>query len=620
MRIFACIGLIAFVRCAPQSYSGTQGTLDDGTLETIGDIFGNGQDNQNLKDGGYGNGDQTGKLAADDVNIGDILGGNGQSGNVGTGGVNVNVEVVQETNTYVPDDYVEPTGNLVDQATQKVDETFDRCEDYTESQGYECVPYYQCHNGTIITDGAGLIDIRNGFGLALNPEESKCEGFLDVCCKDPDFVRPPPPKIKYAPRCGQRHQYGLGARIQGFTQGESQFGEWPHMCAVLHETIVEPEGGYGGQAEQTTANLYQCGGSLIAPGVILTAAHCVNGFIQNPTELKIRCGEWDTQNETEPYPHQDRKVANLEIHPLFEPKNLFNDFALLFTQEDFVLASHIDTVCLPNIDEVFDNERCFATGWGKDQFGSQGEYQVVLKEIDLPVVNNYECQERFKQSRLGNKFKLHDSFICAGGEQDKDTCKGDGGSPLVCPSKNNPDTYVQAGIVAWGIGCGEGYPGAYAAVSKALCWVDYVMSCYQDGYSNIFPSFNGYTSNVCQPYMDNLRTTVNILSQKRLPQVLKQIMEGYINLSNLCNVEWPQPSGPLTDVSANQRDPAGGDNYSGDQAGGDNYSGVQTSGDQKTAGDNYSGDQTSGSGNLVKGDDYNGAPADIVEKVPEQPY
>merc|ERR1712168_664288 len=110
------------------------------------------------------------------------------------------------------------------------------------------------------------------------------------------------------------------------------------------------------------------------------------------------------------------------------------------------------------------------------------------------------------------------------------------------------------------------------------------------------------------------------LSQKRLPQVLKQIMEGYINLSNQCNVEWPQPSGPLTDVSANQRDPAGGDNYSGDQAGGDNYSGVQTSGDQKTAGDNYSGDQTSGSGNLVKGDDYNGAPADIVEKVPEQPY
>ena len=48
--------------------------------------------------------------------------------------------------------------------------------------GYSCVPYYQCSNGSIVTDGAGLIDIRNGFG-ALNPEASKCPGFLDVCCK-----------------------------------------------------------------------------------------------------------------------------------------------------------------------------------------------------------------------------------------------------------------------------------------------------------------------------------------------------------------------------------------------------------------------------------------------------
>merc|ERR1711936_988987 len=63
--------------------------------------------------------------------------------------------------------------------------------DYTASQGYECVPYYQCNNGTIITDGEGLIDIRNGFGI-LSPEDSKCPGFLDVCCKDPDFIPPPP--------------------------------------------------------------------------------------------------------------------------------------------------------------------------------------------------------------------------------------------------------------------------------------------------------------------------------------------------------------------------------------------------------------------------------------------
>merc|ERR1712013_402331 len=156
---------------------------------------------------------------------------------------------------------------------------------------------------------------------------------------------------------------------------------------VLHEKPLEQEGGYSGEPQ--TVNLYQCGGSLIAPGGILTAAHCVDKFRQTPTKLKIRCGEWDPQTQPEPSPHQDRYVQALNIHPEFDGRNLHNDFAVLFTSEDFVLSSHIDAVCLPQAEELFDGTTCFATGWGKDKFGSAGQYQVVLKEIDLPVVSNY---------------------------------------------------------------------------------------------------------------------------------------------------------------------------------------------------------------------------------------
>jgi len=522
MKTFLSLCLLSLSRGAPQ-YSGDQtGALDAGSLDTIAEIFGT---SGKQVDTGYGSGQQTGALS-DDV---DVL-----------------VQVIQESNNEYPNDYVpESAQQVVDKATVEVNTDFENCADYTESLGYECVPYYQCHNGTIITDGAGLIDIRNGFG-SLTPEDSKCPGFLDVCCKDPDFIPPPPPKIKYAPKCGRRNQNGLGVRIQGFTESESQFGEWPHMCAILHEKPIEQEGGYAGEPQ--TVNLYQCGGSLIAPGVILTAAHCVDKFRQNPTELKIRCGEWDTQNETEPYPHQDRYVQALNIHPEFDGRNLHNDFAVLFTSEDFVLSSHIDTVCLPQAEELFDGTTCFATGWGKDKFGSAGQYQVVLKEIDLPVVSNYECQDKLRSTRLGQKYKLHDSFICAGGVNGKDTCKGDGGSPLVCPSKYDPNTYVQAGMVAWGIGCGEdGTPGVYASVSKALCWIDYAMSCHYGASTGDYNSYNGYTSNVCQEWMDN---KIADLEKKRDGAgKYGRIFDAQIQGFQQCSVQWDNPAAPLVDVS-----------------------------------------------------------------------
>merc|ERR1719461_2259142 len=85
--------------------------------------------------------------------------------------VDVLVQVIQEDQ--YPSDYVQQdSSNLVkDEATVEVNTVFENCAEYTEQFGYECVPYYQCSNGTIITDGAGLIDIRNGFG-ALTPEDS----------------------------------------------------------------------------------------------------------------------------------------------------------------------------------------------------------------------------------------------------------------------------------------------------------------------------------------------------------------------------------------------------------------------------------------------------------------
>ena len=59
-------------------------------------------------------------------------------------------------------------------------------------------------------------------------------------------------------------------------------------------------------------------------------------------------------------------------------------------------------------------------------------YSNILKEVVIPLVRNKKCQSLLRKTRLGPFFKLDDSFICAGGQKDIDTCKGDGGSPLTC--------------------------------------------------------------------------------------------------------------------------------------------------------------------------------------------
>jgi secreted trypsin-like serine protease len=533
MKHILLIGLVALTKAAPQ-YSGQTQDLSGTQLDTIKDIFG--------AEAGDGYSEQqSGKL------------------NEGTNGVEVIVQVVKNEDGYIaPDDYQTTNSDLTDKATSTVDNVFENCADYTASQGYECVPYYQCHNGSIITDGGGLIDIRNGFGI-LSPEDSKCPGFLDVCCLDPDFIPPPPPPVvKHIPKCGQRHQNGLGVRIQGFSEYESQFGEWPHMCAVLAEEPVAQAAGYAGEPE--TVNLYQCGGSLIAPGVILTAAHCAAKFQQEPQKLKIRCGEWDTQNQNEPREHQDRYVNAIDVHPDFNPRNLANDWTLLYTTQDFELQEHIDTVCLPQPEELFDYQSCFATGWGKDQFGASGQYQVVLKEVELPVVGHDQCQNDLRKTRLGSRFKLDNSFICAGGEGGKDTCKGDGGSPLVCPSKYDPNSYVQAGIVAWGIGCGEdNTPGVYASVSKGVCWIDYAMSCRNGQQSGSYSSYWGYSAQQCQTWMDGELSRLNqevaamqnagsLTGRKKAAALAAGVKaQKSLNQYNQCSVFWgPRDAQPLT--------------------------------------------------------------------------
>lgn len=335
-----------------------------------------------------------------------------------------------------------------------------------DGQEGECVSYYLCNvaNNSVITDGVGVIDIR--------VRDGPCASYIDTCCLVPD-KRPPDQPVKPQPKpdapqregCGWANPEGADLRTTGEINGETKFGEFPWMVAILKIEPVnenEPDG--------QKLNVYVGGGSLIHPSVVLTAAH----YVVSAKALRIRAGEWDTQSTKEIYPFQDRDVTSVETHKDFNKGNLFYDVAVLFLVKPVDLAPNVGVACLPQPRmKQDDGTRCFATGWGKDKFGKEGRYQVILKKIELPVVKHDKCQTSLRKTRLGRFFQLHSSFMCAGGEAGKDTCKGDGGSPLSCPIEYEKDRYVQAGIVAWGIGCGEdATPGVYVDVSVLRDWID----------------------------------------------------------------------------------------------------------------------------------------------------
>lgn len=321
-----------------------------------------------------------------------------------------------------------------------------------------CVPFYQCKDGKIVKDGSGIIDPRTKghdepSGRRSGKSGSAC-GPFSICCHDDEEESP-------APKCGARipkTQKELDKSRILSPDGASSFGSWPWQAAVLK---------FDGQV-----NTFQCGGTLIDNLHVLTVAHCVEKFvdgIENINDLIIRLGEYDTMSRSEPLPHEDFAIHRITIHHSFRNTSLWNDIALIQLANPVSFKANIEPVCLPEPDDRFDGQSCTTTGWGQDAYKG-GVFSNVLKEAHLPVVDRNTCLESLRKTRLGHAFRLHDSFLCAGGKKGVDSCRGDGGGPLVCYSGKS---YKLAGLVSWGIECGHSdVPGVYVNVPLLVSWIN----------------------------------------------------------------------------------------------------------------------------------------------------
>merc|ERR1719167_528082 len=100
----------------------------------------------------------------------------------------------------------------------------------------------------------------------------------------------------------------------------------------------------------------------------------------------------------------------------------------------------------------------------------------IVCQVDVPLVPASQCNTALKQALnqkkpgVGDRFQLTQGEVCAGTENGKDACTGDGGSPLVCQAQSGRWTVV--GLVAWGIGCGSHVPGVYTNVHHYKQWIN----------------------------------------------------------------------------------------------------------------------------------------------------
>jgi secreted trypsin-like serine protease len=201
---------------------------------------------------------------------------------------------------------------------------------------------------------------------------------------------------------------------------------------------------------------YQCGGSLIDPDSVLTAAHCIVDV--NARGVNLAVGRTVlSQNQG-----QIRFATTAKIHPRYNPKssNAY-DAAVLKLNRAVTGIKPIKPATASQDALETPGRLLTVAGWGTTSEG--GNTSVRMREVSVPVVSDSTARQAYSRLPVPSA-QYFPSLMVAAGAKGKDSCQGDSGGPLFNPGP----TSTQVGIVSVGLGCARaGFPGVYTEANNA---------------------------------------------------------------------------------------------------------------------------------------------------------